>query len=72
MDIPRDLAIRILDQACFQSGKDDGWWADLMESAGLYDQEKDTWPSFSDLLYALGVSEEELSLALRPRKIYHF
>lgn len=59
----REQAIVILNRATETTGYDD-YWPDMMEDLGLYDESSDTWPSFNDVLIALGVTKEEINKAL--------
>ena len=56
------LAIKVLDRATTRLGYDD-WWVDLIDDLGLYDSEDDSWPSFDQVLIALGVTQQEIDNA---------
>lgn len=60
MNITKNQAIKIIDRIInMHGGGFSDWWPDMMDDFGLYDEEKDDWPSIYDVLKALGVSENE-------------
>lgn len=60
-ELTRQQAIKFLDRATDVGGKDDEWWIGIAEGLGLYDEKLDSWPTFQDVLIALGVSEAEIA-----------
>jgi len=56
----RKQAIIILDRSSNFAGEA---WPDLCADQGLYDERKDTWPTFADIMKTLGVTEKELKEA---------
>ena len=62
MNITRQQAIKILDEAMDQVGYDD-WWVDLMDDYEVYNEETEDWPTIFEVFNALGVSDEEMKEA---------
>jgi hypothetical protein len=58
MEVTRQQAIKIIEQATDRGAYDD-WWMDLMERHGLYDADTDSAATLSDVFEGLGVTIEE-------------
>lgn len=60
MKMTREQAIKFLDRATDVCGKSGDWWVGIADDLGLYDEDTDSWPTFQDVLMALGVSKNAI------------